>query len=354
MAENASYDAYLQSGEYQSLGINELQENLSNYQKTDAELRAESEAQYKPTYDAQKLSYNQEMESTVLGYENQLRELNSTKDYDIDAITAKYNQSINDMYSTLTKRGLGRSSLVSTQGSYLQNAMGKEVSQKLKEYSASAASINANIALARKQAADSIQLLDANYATQIENRITELRNSNQTNYTNLMLQIAQLQQSGYQAYIDNINTQKQMELSQRELDNSIAISQEELKLKQKQLELSEKELENATALNESNIGLNSAQAAYYNKMAKGSSGGGSSGSNANNSGNSNNSLTEDYFNNSQTASTKATKENKWINNPNSRQNSPSKSSNAAAEKAKSVSTNAALEEKLAMKKTYQK
>ena len=47
-----------------------------------------------------------------------------------------------------------------------------------------------------------LQQLDADYAQNVENKFVELRNKQQSDYIQLMTQIAQLQQSGYSNYVN--------------------------------------------------------------------------------------------------------------------------------------------------------
>lgn len=174
-----SYGKYLESGYYKSTNIPTLQEQLSQYAVDDASLRSQAEALYKPTYDATKLSYEGQKGELLAGQEAQLRQINSS-----------YDKGINTLNNSLTKRGLGRSSLVSTQGVAMENQRAQAIGDKTSEY------------LAQQRSIDSqIQQLGASYAQQIEARIQELRTQNQTAATQLQLQIAELQHNGYLAYM---------------------------------------------------------------------------------------------------------------------------------------------------------
>ena len=178
MADN-SYNDYLKSGYYSATNIATLQEQLAQYATDDATLRAQAEAQYKPTYDATRQSYQNQLNELMTGQQQQLREINLS-----------YDKGLSTLNSNLLKRGLGRSSLVATQGVAMENQRAQAIADKTNEYLAQQNSINSQI-----------QLLDASYAQQIEARINELREQNQTAATQLQLQIAELQYNGYLAYM---------------------------------------------------------------------------------------------------------------------------------------------------------
>ena len=178
MADN-SYNDYLKSGYYSATNIANLQEQLAQYATDDATLRAQAEAQYKPTYEATKLSYQNQLNELMTGQQQQLREINQS-----------YDRGLSTLNSNLLKRGLGRSSLVATQGVAMENQRAMAIADKTNEYLTQQNSINSQI-----------QLLDASYAQQIESRINELRQQNQTAATQLQLQIAELQYNGYLAYM---------------------------------------------------------------------------------------------------------------------------------------------------------
>lgn len=178
MADN-SYNDYLKSGYYSATNIATLQEQLAQYATDDATLRAQAEAQYKPTYEATRQSYQNQLNELMTGQQQQLREINQS-----------YDRGLSTLNSNLLKRGLGRSSLVATQGVAMENQRAMAIADKTNEYLTQQNSINSQI-----------QLLDASYAQQIESRINELRQQNQTAATQLQLQIAELQYNGYLAYM---------------------------------------------------------------------------------------------------------------------------------------------------------
>jgi hypothetical protein len=176
-----SFDKYKNSGFYKATNIATLQEQLAQYAVDDATLRQQAQALYQPTYDATKLSYQNQLAELMTGQESQLRQINQS-----------YDKGLNTLNNNLLKRGLGRSSLVATQGVAMENQRAQAIGDKTSEYLAQQRSISSQI-----------QQLDASYAQQIEARINELRTQNQTAATQLQLQIAELQYNGYLAYMAN-------------------------------------------------------------------------------------------------------------------------------------------------------
>ncbi len=176
-----SFDKYKNSGFYKATNISTLQEQLAQYAVDDATLRQQAQALYQPTYDATKLSYQNQLAELMTGQESQLRQINQS-----------YDKGLNTLNNNLLKRGFGRSSLVATQGVAMENQRAQAIGDKTSEYLAQQRSIGSQI-----------QQLDASYAQQIEARINELRTQNQTAATQLQLQIAELQYNGYLAYMAN-------------------------------------------------------------------------------------------------------------------------------------------------------
>ena len=176
-----SFAGYQKSGFADATNISALQEQLAaNYQRTNEQLKADAQAAYDSEYSASKLNY-----------ENQLKQLGTYRNADIKKINSNYDQQGNAIQRDLTSRGLGRSSLVSTRGVENENARNAAVADKSLEYLEQENQINANL-----------QQLDADYAQNVENKFVELRNKQQSDYIQLMTQIAQLQQSGYSNYVN--------------------------------------------------------------------------------------------------------------------------------------------------------
>lgn len=207
-------DAYKQSGAYQSLGIDKLQEQLAGYQTDDASLRQQAEAQYKPTYDTQIEALRQQTAQQIQGYQGQLAGLGTAYDQQRRQTNEGYDQSILSASNALTRRGLGRSSLVATQGAYLEKQRNQTLADINANQNAAVNAINEKIALLTDQAAQSEKTMAGSYAAQIEARMNELRQHNQSAATNLQLQITALQQQGYQAYQQQLLAEREQQLAE--------------------------------------------------------------------------------------------------------------------------------------------
>ena len=202
---------------YQGLGIEQLKAQLGGYQTDDAALRQQAEAQYRPTYDAEVESIRHQLQQQVQGYNSQLAGMGSAYERQRRNTNQAYDESAVDLNNALTKRGLGRSSLVSTQGAYLENKRNQALADIDRDETSAIQAINEKIALLTDQAAGREQTLAGNYARQLEQRVNELKDKNRTAAVSLQLQIAALQQKGYEAYQDWLMENRKQELKEQEL-----------------------------------------------------------------------------------------------------------------------------------------
>ena len=216
--EPANMEDYRNSAYYQSLGIEQLQQQLGGYQTDDGALREQAEAQYRPGYEAEIESIRQELEKQVQGYGSQLDALGSAYDRQRRQANRAYDESAVALNNALTKRGLGRSSLVSTQGVHLENRRNEALGDIDRDERSAIDAINEKIALLTDQAARREQTLAGNYARQLESRVGELREQNRSAAVSLQLQIAALQQKGYEAYQQWLLDQRKQELAEKEFE----------------------------------------------------------------------------------------------------------------------------------------
>ena len=222
ITEPADMQAYKESAYYQSLGIEPLQEMLKQYTKDDAALRAQAEAQYRPTYESEMEAIRQQRDAQALGYKQQLDALAPAYDRQRRRANQAYDESVVSLNNALTKRGMGRSSLVSTQGAYLENQRNQALADIDREEMDDIQAINERIALLTSQAAESQKSLARNYAQQLESRISSLREQNQSAALSLQLQIAALQQKGYEAYQKWLLDNRKVVLDEKEYDAEYA------------------------------------------------------------------------------------------------------------------------------------
>jgi hypothetical protein len=169
-------------------------------------------------YDADLEGVRQQFEQQKLGYENQISGMGAQYDRQRRNTNQAYDESAADLNNALTKRGLGRSSLVSAQGAYLENQRNQALGDIDRDEAAAINAINEKIALLTDQAARSERTLAGNYARQLEARVDELKRQNRSAAVDLQLQIAALQQQGYEAYQKWLMDNRKQQLDEQEFD----------------------------------------------------------------------------------------------------------------------------------------
>ena len=214
----ATMEEFKKTPYYQGLGIEGLEAQLEGYRQDEQAMKEQAEAQYRPAYESELEAARQELEKEVQGYRAQLAGNDAAYDRQRRNVNQAYAQSAAEMNNQLTKRGLGRSSLVSAQGAYLQNQLGQALAEIDRTQSEAIQAINEKIALLTEQAAQSERTMAENYARQLENRVGEMKEKNREASISLQLQIAALQQQGYEAYQDWLMKNRQQEMAEREFE----------------------------------------------------------------------------------------------------------------------------------------
>jgi len=204
MAKKPTWARYQNSAYYQASNVAALQQAAAGYTTDPETLRTQAVTAYQPTYDATKQSLQQEKETALNSYNNQLSGLSQTYDQQERSANAQYDASRTSALNALTKRGLGRSSIVGVTSSAIENARNQALNDIQEKESDAYADIYNNITLTETQAAAKLQQLADSYNQQIEARMNELKTANQTAATNIQAQIAALQQSGYNAYVASV------------------------------------------------------------------------------------------------------------------------------------------------------
>lgn len=221
MAEStktATMEEFKQTPYYQGLGIEGLEAQLAGYQTDDAALKLQAEAEYRPAYESEAEAAQQALEKELQGYRTQLAGTGAAYDRQRQNAHQTYEESAVDLNNALTKRGLGRSSLVSAQGAYLQNQRNRTLSEIDRAESDAINAINERIALLTEQAAQNERTMAGNYARQLEKRVNELKEKNRSASISLQLQIAALQQQGYEAYQDWLLANRRQEIEEQEFE----------------------------------------------------------------------------------------------------------------------------------------
>ena len=208
------HDGYHASNFYNAAVMDALNKRLDGYSTDYATLRKQAESEYSPTYRAEVDALNARLNSQTLAAQNERQALGRTYERQRRQANAAYDQSAQALNDALNARGLGRSSLTATQGAYLEGQRGQALADINRAEADDIAAINSRIAQLTEESARSRQSLAASYAQQLDNRINQLRSSNQNAAVSLQLQIAALQQQGYQAYQDWLLKERAQALSE--------------------------------------------------------------------------------------------------------------------------------------------
>ena len=219
MAESvkaATMEEFRQTPYYQGLGIEALKEQLSDFEQDEEHLMDQAEAQYRPAYEREREAAQQALEKELQGYRAQLSGNGAEYDRQRRNINRAYEESAAELNNQLTKRGLGRSSLVSTQGAYLQNQRGQALAEIDRSEGDAIQAINERIALLTEQAAQKERTMADDYARQLETRVNDLKEKNRNASISLQLQIAALQQQGYEAYQEWLLNNRRQEMKEKE------------------------------------------------------------------------------------------------------------------------------------------
>ncbi len=187
MAVGDTYKSYQDSGFKEASGT----EALQNYQKSiptsDADLQAQAEEQYKPTYETLNQSYS-----------DQLSRLIQVQSSDEALLNEQYNNSIASMTAQLKKRGL----LPTTQLEAAQTAALNKHRNEAKDVRASI--YNVQRALPEQQQA----LLKSGYSDAIAQRVSTNRANNIPLLSDMLEKLAELQQSSFEDYLNYLLAKK--------------------------------------------------------------------------------------------------------------------------------------------------
>ncbi len=219
MTETNSQDAraaYRQSDWYDAESIDGLRRRLDALSADDDALRAQAEAEYRPAYEAEKNTLRDTLERETASAQTERDALASTYDKRRRLANESYDRSAAALNNTLNARGLGRSSLTGTQNAYLERERGRALDDIGAEEAEAVNAINRRIAQLAENAARDERTLDGRYADQLTSRVSALKSANQTAAISLQLQIAALQQQGYEAYRDSLLKERAQQLDEDE------------------------------------------------------------------------------------------------------------------------------------------
>ena len=214
--DTASMTEYKSSSWYDADAIDALKRRLDAYSTDYDTLKRQAEADYAPVYRSELAALQNQLASDREAAENERDALGKTYDRQRRLTNDAYDESAVRLSNALNARGLGRSSLTATQGAQLEARRNQALSDINASEADAADAINSRIAQLTQAAARSEQTLSSNYANQLESRINALKNSNQSAAVSLQLQIAALQQEGYEAYQNWLLKNRAQELDEAE------------------------------------------------------------------------------------------------------------------------------------------
>lgn len=208
--------AYRQSDWYDAESVDGLRRRLDALSAGDEALRAQAEAEQRPAYETQKNALRDALERETASAQTERDALASTYDRRRRLANESYDRSAAALNNALNARGLGRSSLTGTQNAYIERERNRALDDIGAEEAASVNAINRRIAQLTESAARDERTLDGNYASQLNSRVSALKSANQTAAISLQLQIAALQQQGYEAYREHLLRERAQQLDEDE------------------------------------------------------------------------------------------------------------------------------------------
>ena len=208
--------AYRQSDWYDAESVDGLRRRLDALSAGDEALRAQAEAEQRPAYETQKNALRDALERETASAQTERDALASTYDRRRRLANESYDRSAAALNNALNARGLGRSSLTGTQNAYIERERNRALDNIGAEETASVNAINRRIAQLTESAARDERTLDGNYASQLNSRASALKSANQTAAISLQLQIAALQQQGYEAYREHLLRERAQQLDEDE------------------------------------------------------------------------------------------------------------------------------------------
>lgn len=207
---------YKQSDWYDAESLDGLKRRLDALSGDDDTLRSQAEAEYRPEYETQKNALRDTLERETASAQSERDALAQAYDKRRRLTNESYDRSAASLNNTLNARGLGRSSLTGTENAYLERERNRALDDIGAEEATSVNAINKRIAQLTENAARDEQTLASNYSDKLTSRVEALKSANQTAAISLQLQIAALQQQGYEAYRNALIKERAQQLNEDE------------------------------------------------------------------------------------------------------------------------------------------
>lgn len=203
------YPSYESTGFNQASGANVLKQEAAKYPVDEASLRAQAEAQYKPTYEIEQR-----------GLASQLSALIKAQADDTDLLNTQYQQSINTMMSKLSKRGLAIGATPTATTAALNRFRNEVMAERQTAYG-----------VQRSGVQSAMDALQANYGLNVQARMFDIKNNSLKTLAELMTQMAQLQTDSFETYVKYLLAKKKSNIQAQ----SIAIERANLEMDRQSL-----------------------------------------------------------------------------------------------------------------------
>lgn len=187
MADNTTFEAYQKSGFNEASGVADLKTQVDGISATDDQLRQQAIDQYADTLNRLDQSYSEQIANLITSQATDEKLLNE-----------QYNNSVTSMMERLRKRGLNiTASLPEAQTAALNKHKNEVMTMRQSIYQ-----------LQRELPEKQKELLATDYEKAINQRVAANRATNIPTLTELLTQIAELQNASYSAYIDYLLAKK--------------------------------------------------------------------------------------------------------------------------------------------------
>jgi hypothetical protein len=209
--------------------LEELQRqlNMNSYTpKTDEQIAQEAQNKYKSQYDAQRLAAQQQAEATDLGLQQQLSQLGTSYDRQMEEAQKATRQAMSQFDRYSLGRGMQRSSYNAASLANLNAQGNKTLNDIQQQRTDQEGNIAAQRALAQQQLAAQLANLDTGYASDVQAAIDALRDqeyergqAGQQYTNNLLMQLYQLGQTEEQNALETEKARLQNQLLQLQIAN---------------------------------------------------------------------------------------------------------------------------------------
>ena len=237
--ENVNIDAvdmpsYQNTGFGKSTGANRLQPETAKHPVDDATVNAQAKTQYQATFDIQQR-----------GLSNQLSALIRAQADDADLLNKQYQQSVNTMMAKLAKRGLAVGATPQATTAALNRFKNEVMTERQTTYNVQQGGVRAAI----KASNDDFDL-------GVKARANQIRNNSLKSLNALMTQMAQLQSSSFEDYVNYLLSKKKNSMQSQ----SAEIARKNLELDSKSADIAGKKIgldSKSLDIARMNIGLDS-------------------------------------------------------------------------------------------------